>query len=74
LNRGEAFFVQACKKSFAPVVFLFNASSGEESNCHYEGWEHFREPHIEIEKRFATAGLGEKLRWVPLGKSVELDI
>ena len=40
---------------------------------HYEGWKHFAEGRAEIEKQFAQAGLAENLRWLPIGKSVEID-
>jgi len=30
---------------------------------HFEGWEHFSEPYIEIEKRYKAKGLGPRLQW-----------
>ena len=41
---------------------------------HYEGWSHFREPRAVAEKQFAAAGLNEKVRWLPLGVPVEIDV
>ncbi|MBI5840341.1 MAG: MBL fold metallo-hydrolase [Chloroflexi bacterium] len=41
---------------------------------HYEGWKHFREGRPAIEKGFAEAGLGDRLRWLNLGESTEIKI
>lgn len=40
---------------------------------HYEGWSHFTEGRAEIEQAFATAGLSQRLRFLPLGEAVTLD-
>jgi L-ascorbate metabolism protein UlaG (beta-lactamase superfamily) len=40
---------------------------------HYEGWEHFSEGRAEIERAFAGAGLGPRLRWLPPGQATELS-
>jgi L-ascorbate metabolism protein UlaG (beta-lactamase superfamily) len=39
---------------------------------HYQGWTHFRESREESER--ALARLGERVRWVPLGEPVELEV
>lgn len=41
---------------------------------HYEGWKHFVEGKSEIENQFTQAGLSDKLRWLPLGETVTLDL
>jgi L-ascorbate metabolism protein UlaG (beta-lactamase superfamily) len=41
---------------------------------HYEGWKHFREPRVQAEKEFLTAGIQDKVQWLPLGKSIEMEI
>jgi L-ascorbate metabolism protein UlaG (beta-lactamase superfamily) len=41
---------------------------------HYEGWKHFREGKAVIEKEFVVAGLSNKLRWLELGQSVEIEV
>jgi hypothetical protein len=30
---------------------------------HFEGWQHFSESRPQVERVFARAGLGERLRW-----------
>jgi L-ascorbate metabolism protein UlaG (beta-lactamase superfamily) len=39
---------------------------------HYEGWTHFRESRAESER--ALARLGARVRWVPLGEPVEIEV
>jgi L-ascorbate metabolism protein UlaG (beta-lactamase superfamily) len=41
---------------------------------HYEGWEHFREPRAAAEHAFAAAGLGGRVRWLPIGQAVEVEV
>ena len=41
---------------------------------HYEGWGHFREPKAEAEKYFISAGINDKLQWLPLGKPFDIEI
>lgn len=41
---------------------------------HYEGWSHFSEGRAEIEQAFAAAGLSARLRFLPLGQPITLDI
>jgi L-ascorbate metabolism protein UlaG (beta-lactamase superfamily) len=40
---------------------------------HYEGWKHFREGRVEVERAFAAAPeLAARVRWVPIGEPVRL--
>ena len=39
---------------------------------HYEGWAHFQEPREEIERELA--GLGDRVRWLPLGSPTSLPV
>jgi L-ascorbate metabolism protein UlaG (beta-lactamase superfamily) len=41
---------------------------------HYEGWTHLTEGHDEIEQAFTAAGLEKRLRFLPLGQPVSLDL
>ena len=41
---------------------------------HYEGWSHFSEGRAEIEQAFAAAGISPRLRWLPLGQAVTLEV
>lgn len=41
---------------------------------HYEGWKHFREGRAGIEKEFAGAGLENRVRWLPFGEGVDVEI
>jgi L-ascorbate metabolism protein UlaG (beta-lactamase superfamily) len=41
---------------------------------HYEGWTHLTESRDEIEQAFAAAGLQKRLRFLPLGQSVSIDM
>ncbi|HEX8729507.1 MAG TPA: MBL fold metallo-hydrolase [Ktedonobacterales bacterium] len=41
---------------------------------HYEGWSHFTEGRAEIEQAFAAAGLLPRLRFLPLGQPVTLEV
>ncbi len=41
---------------------------------HYEGWTHFTEGRDEIEQAFAAAGSEKRLRFLPLGQRVALDL
>jgi L-ascorbate metabolism protein UlaG (beta-lactamase superfamily) len=41
---------------------------------HYEGWAHFREPRAGAERAFAAAGLDRRVRWLPIGEPVEIEI
>ena len=41
---------------------------------HYEGWSHFREPRAQAEKQFTSAGVNEKVQWLPLGLPVMIDV
>ena len=67
-----------------PIRFTMNAKDGVKAArklkprsiipTHYEGWKHFREGKSVIESEFEQAGLSDKLRWLPIGEPVELDI
>jgi L-ascorbate metabolism protein UlaG (beta-lactamase superfamily) len=43
---------------------------------HYEGWEHFREDRGTIEREFARAPeeIRRRIRWLPLGEGVPIDL
>ncbi len=41
---------------------------------HYEGWTHLTEGRDEIEQAFTAAGLEKRLRFLPLGQSVSIDM
>jgi L-ascorbate metabolism protein UlaG (beta-lactamase superfamily) len=41
---------------------------------HYGGWTHFREPRADAERAFADAGLSERVRWLPPGERVVLEV
>lgn len=67
-----------------PLRFTMNAAEGVRAAqalgartvipIHYDGWSHFREPASEIGRRFAAAGLGNRLHWLPLGEAAEIDV
>lgn len=40
---------------------------------HFEDWEHFSESRPEIDRAFATAGLGHRLRWLPRGVATTFE-
>ena len=41
---------------------------------HYEGWTHLTEGHDEIEQAFMAAGLEKRLRFLPFGQPVSIDM
>lgn len=41
---------------------------------HYEGWAHFTEGREQIERAFDAAGLASRLRWLPPGQAVTLQL
>ena len=43
---------------------------------HYEGWKHFQEGRIEIERELASepAQVRERFRWLEIGTSAEVDV
>ena len=67
-----------------PIRFTMDAKDGVKAAqtlnprtiipIHYEGWKHFREGKTVIEKEFAAAGLSNKLHWLELGRSAEIEI
>ena len=67
-----------------PIRFTFNAREAVRAvkalkprmviPVHYEGWKHFLEPKAEAEKHFSAAGIEEQVKWLELGKAVDIDI
>ena len=65
-----------------PAHLTFTAQEGVEAArafeealivpLHYEGWGHFSESRLEIDKAFVEAGLGKRLRWAEAGRENEL--
>ncbi|GHO57893.1 MBL fold metallo-hydrolase [Ktedonobacter robiniae] len=41
---------------------------------HYEGWSHLTEGRSEIEQAFAATGLTQRLRFLPFGQTVVLNM
>jgi L-ascorbate metabolism protein UlaG (beta-lactamase superfamily) len=41
---------------------------------HYEGWKHFQETGAAAAKVFEASDIKDKIRWLPLGKAVEVEI
>jgi len=41
---------------------------------HYEGWKHFKESGNDAKKVFDESEFKEKIRWLPIGKSTEVEI
>ena len=41
---------------------------------HYEGWKHFKETGADARKVFEASGIKDKIQWLPLGKSTEVEI
>ena len=41
---------------------------------HYEGWKHFQETEAAAGKVFEASDIKEKIRWLPLGKSTDVEI
>jgi L-ascorbate metabolism protein UlaG (beta-lactamase superfamily) len=41
---------------------------------HYEGWKHFKETGATAREVFEASDVKEKVRWLPLGKSTEIEI
>jgi len=79
LHIGEARFPVT-----GPIHFTFSAREAVRAvkalnpqtvvPIHYEGWKHFREPKAEAEKQFAAAGIEERVRWLPLGEPISIEI
>jgi L-ascorbate metabolism protein UlaG (beta-lactamase superfamily) len=42
---------------------------------HYEGWTHFREGRVEVERALASAPAGTRIRvrWLPFGEAVDIE-
>lgn len=79
LHIGRASF-----PSTGPVWFTFSAKEAVRVvkalqpqsviPIHYEGWKHFREPRAQAEKVFLAAGIQDKVHWLPLGESADMEI
>jgi L-ascorbate metabolism protein UlaG (beta-lactamase superfamily) len=41
---------------------------------HYDGWTHFSEPQARAATAFETARIADRVRWLPKGTPVELDV
>jgi L-ascorbate metabolism protein UlaG (beta-lactamase superfamily) len=41
---------------------------------HYEGWKHFREGRAAAEQTFASAGVADRVRWLPAGQAQTVDV
>jgi len=41
---------------------------------HYEGWKHFRQGSAELESAFREAGIEDRVRWLPPGKQLTLEV
>jgi len=39
---------------------------------HFEGWAHFSESRAQVQRAFTAAGLADRLRWPPAGRSIEI--
>jgi L-ascorbate metabolism protein UlaG (beta-lactamase superfamily) len=67
-----------------PVHLTFTANEGAQFAqelgesliipIHYEGWAHLVEGRAHIERAFAQAGLESRLRFLPFGQSVSIDV
>jgi L-ascorbate metabolism protein UlaG (beta-lactamase superfamily) len=65
-----------------PAHLTMNAADGVEAArqfskativpVHYEGWTHFSEQRGVLEPAFREAGLASRVRWMELGKTIEL--
>jgi L-ascorbate metabolism protein UlaG (beta-lactamase superfamily) len=79
LHIGKAGFL-----STGPVWFTFSAKEAVQVvkalepqkiiPIHYEGWRHFRERRVQAEREFLKAGIEDKVQWLPMGKSIEMEI
>jgi len=41
---------------------------------HYEGWKHFREGRADAERKFAEAGVADRVRWLAAGTAEAVDV
>ena len=69
-----------------PLRYTLNAREGVELcrliqpriaiPVHYEGWSHFREGREAVEREFARAPetVRERIRWLPIGATQEIDV
>lgn len=69
---------------FGPAHLTFTGAEGARAASmlgeativpiHYEGWTHLTESRDEIEHAFTAAGLEQRLRFLPFGQPVSIDI
>jgi L-ascorbate metabolism protein UlaG (beta-lactamase superfamily) len=67
-----------------PLRYTMTAAEAVELCCeigprttvplHYEGWKHFRQGRAELESAFREAGIEDRVRWQPTGKSLTLEV
>ena len=70
--------------NMGPLRFTFNAREALKIfhalkprtliPIHYEGWKHFKENGADARKVFEASGIKEHIRWLPLGKPVNVEI
>ncbi len=68
----------------SPTLITFDGAGGARAAkaldahtvvpIHYEGWTHFRESRDEIIEAFENAGLGDRVKWLPLGEAVPMPV
>jgi L-ascorbate metabolism protein UlaG (beta-lactamase superfamily) len=67
-----------------PIRYTFNGKEAARATralnahtvipIHYEGWSHFRESRAESEQAYAKAGLTDRVRWLPLGARITIEV
>lgn len=77
-------FGAARAQRFGPAHITFTAAEGAQAASmlgeativpiHYEGWTHLTESRDEIEQAFTAAGLEKRLRFLPFGQPVSIDL
>ena len=77
-------FGSAQVPSYGPVPLTLTAEQGVQLTkmlgdavivpVHYEGWAHFVEGRVEIERAFAAAGLEKHLHFLPPGQPVSIEV
>lgn len=77
-------FGAARAQRFGPFDITFTGEEGAQAAkllgdatiipLHYEGWSHFSQGRVEVEQAFDAAGLTGRLRFLPIGETVTLDV
>lgn len=77
-------FGAARAQRFGPAHITFTGTEGAQFAemlgevpiipIHYEGWTHLTEGREEIEQAFTAAGLRQRLRFLPSGQTVSIDL